>query len=83
VHAVAHKHEATGPWKGAGDEEQTRKDISYSPGSDTETQRLQNDPPAESPAMDDVDAERVRNLPGTGGPDDTGDVAPAQDEPLR
>lgn len=84
MHAVAaHRHEASGPWKGAGDEEQTRKDISYSPGSDSETRRLQDEAPEDSPATDDVEAERVRNLPGTGGPDDAGDVEPEEDEPLR
>ncbi|GAA4164999.1 hypothetical protein GCM10022286_27540 [Gryllotalpicola daejeonensis] len=70
--------------RGLSDEELTRKDTNYSPGSDRETQELQGDPD-ESPATDDVDRARVGNLPGTGGPDDTGDVVPPDeelDEPL-
>ena len=43
------------------DEELTRKDTSYSPGSERETAAKQDDPGA------DV-------LPGTGGPDDSGDL---------
>jgi hypothetical protein len=51
------------------------KDTAYSPGSDTDTQRLQ-DAPSSSPALDDpeIDASAVKVLPGTGGPDDEGDV---------
>jgi len=64
---------------GLSDTELTRKDTSYSPGSDRETGALQRDPD-ESPATDDVEPSRVRNLPGTGGPDDTGDVIPPDDE---
>lgn len=66
------------------DTELTKRDTSYSPGSDRETDALQHDQ-GDSPATDDVDASRVRNLPGTGGPDDTGDVIPPDeelDEPL-
>lgn len=69
---------------GLSDDELTRDDMSYSPGSDRETEALQRDPD-DSPATDeDVDASRVRNLPGTGGPDDTGDLIPPDlesDEP--
>jgi hypothetical protein len=46
-----------------GDEEQTRKDMSYSPASERETAEKQ----ADSEGSDEV-------LPGTGGPDDSGDV---------
>jgi hypothetical protein len=51
------------------------KDTTYSPGSDTDTQRLQDDAPS-SPALDDpdIDESAVKVLPGTGGPDDEGDV---------
>ncbi len=57
-----------------GDERQTEKDVSYSPASDRETAERQKSP-AESPATDDIDADAVRTLPGTGGPDDSGDVS--------
>lgn len=51
------------------------KDTNYSPASDTDTDRLQDDP-AGSPALDDpdIDESAVKVLPGTGGPDDEGDV---------
>jgi hypothetical protein len=51
------------------------KDTNYSPASDTDTDALQ-DAPAASPALDDpdIDESAVKVLPGTGGPDDEGDV---------
>ena len=58
--------------RGLGDDELTRRDMSYSPGSERETQRLQGEQD-ESPATRDVDAAHIGNLPGTGGPDDSGD----------
>jgi hypothetical protein len=56
------------------------KDMAYSPGSDTDTDELQ-DEPQESPALDDpdIDADAVKVLPGTGGPDDEGDIAFARE----
>jgi len=65
---------------GLSDEKLTRKDMSYSPASDRETRELQERSADESPATDDVDSERVANLPGTGGPDDSGDVEPPEGE---
>jgi hypothetical protein len=56
------------------DERQTEKDVSYSPASDRETAERQKSP-SESPATDDVDAGGVKTLPGTGGPDDPGEVS--------
>jgi hypothetical protein len=53
--------------------EQVRKDISYSPASETETQHKQADPLPET-VDDDISATDVRAVPGTGGPDDVGDV---------
>jgi hypothetical protein len=55
--------------------ENIEKDKRYSPGSDTDTERLQDDP-AGSPAFDDpdIDESAVKVLPGTGGPDDEGDI---------
>jgi hypothetical protein len=52
-----------------------KKDTNYSPASDTDTHTLQ-DAPASSPALDDpdIDESAVNVLPGTGGPDDEGDV---------
>jgi hypothetical protein len=50
-----------------------RKDMSYSPASDTDTQRKQEDPLPDT-IDDDIDTDDVRAVPGTGGPDDFGDV---------
>lgn len=47
-----------------------RKDMSYSPASERETAQKQHDPDL----PDDIDASQVQVAPGTGGPDDTGDV---------
>jgi len=51
------------------------RDTVYSPSSDEETRERQ-DKPRESQATDDPDIhdEDVNVLPGTGGPDDVGDV---------
>ena len=51
------------------------KDTNYSPGSDTDTDELQ-DAQEQSPALDveDIDEDAVRTLPGTGGPDDEGNI---------
>ena len=58
-----------------GDNEQTKRDTSYSPASDRETEARQQNP-ASSDAVDDhdIDTDDVTVLPGTGGPDDSGDV---------
>jgi hypothetical protein len=63
------------------DNEQTRKDMSYSPASGRETERMQHDG-TDSPALDDpdIDPSRVNALPGTGGPDDVGDIEFDPDE---
>ena len=61
------------------DAEQTRKDVSYSPGSETETAAKQADPLPDG-VDDDIDASRVRAVPGTGGPDDAGDVELSPEE---
>lgn len=50
--------------------EQLRKDTSESPGSEQETAAKQQ----EQRVPADVDANAVRTLPGTGGPDDAGDI---------
>ena len=56
------------------DVEQTSKDMSYSPSSSRETEELQDAP--DSAALDDADInpDDVKVLPGTGGPDDVGDI---------
>ncbi|MCR2825328.1 hypothetical protein [Microbacterium sp. zg.Y909] len=64
-----------------GDEEQSelsnadavRKDMTYSPASGTETQQKQDDP-LPSALDDDIDTDAINVAPGTGGPDDVGDV---------
>lgn len=54
------------------DSEQTEKDTSYSPASETETEAKQEDG---LPSTIDADAAaHVKVAPGTGGPDDVGDV---------
>lgn len=54
------------------------KDMRYSPASDTETREKQDEAPTSPDA--DVDDDLVRARPGTGGPDDVGDVdVPAED----
>lgn len=53
--------------------ESVRKDMTYSPSSETETQQKQADPLPDVVA-EDIDASDVRAVPGTGGPDDVGDV---------
>lgn len=55
------------------DRQQTRKDVSYSPASERETAAKQSDPVPDR-LRDDVDVSRIRAVPGTGGPDDAGDV---------
>lgn len=58
-----------------GDEDLTEKDTSYSPASERE-QAVRDAHPRDSEALDDpaVRGEGVDLLPGTGGPDDPGDV---------
>lgn len=53
--------------------EQTRKDVSYSPASEAETAAKQAETVPEE-LDDDIDSSRIRAVPGTGGPDDAGDI---------
>ncbi|MFE7845186.1 hypothetical protein ACFUTX_08340 [Microbacterium sp. NPDC057407] len=55
------------------EQESLRKDMSYSPASETETRRKQEDPLPEA-LDDDIAVEDIKVVPGTGGPDDVGDV---------
>jgi hypothetical protein len=57
----------------ATEEESVRRDTTYSPGSDTETRELQRERMPDT-VDDDIDAADVNAVPGTGGPDDVGDV---------
>ena len=52
------------------------KDTNESPQSDATTDELQDTPVADSPAFDDpeINEADVKTLPGTGGPDDEGDI---------
>lgn len=49
-------------------------DAATSPGSESETARKQDGPTLPAGVDDDIDADDVRVVPGTGGPDDVGDV---------
>ena len=63
------------------DLEQTTKDRSYSPSSGQETEELQQ-AGSDSLALDDpaINEDDVNLLPGTGGPDDVGDIEVDPDE---
>ena len=67
--------------KGLSDDELVEKDTAYSPSSGRESERLQNEDRSDELAEDGIDPSRVKILPGTGGPDDTGDIRPAPGEP--
>ena len=54
------------------DQELTEKDTSYSPASEAETRAKQDDPVPDT--IDPEAADRVKVAPGTGGPDDPGDI---------
>jgi hypothetical protein len=58
-----------------GDNDLTRKDMTYSPSSGRETEEMQHDA-SSSKALDDpdIDEDRITSLPGTGGPDDVGEI---------
>lgn len=58
---------------GLSEQDSLRKDTSYSPASETETQEKQRDPLPDTVDAD-IDPDDVRAVPGTGGPDDPGDV---------
>jgi hypothetical protein len=63
------------------DEDQVRRDTSYSPASEREM-KARDDEPRGSAALDDEDInpDDVNVLPGTGGPDDVGDVDVDQED---
>ncbi|MFJ6679459.1 hypothetical protein ACIQLK_10090 [Microbacterium sp. NPDC091382] len=53
--------------------DQVDQDTAYSPGSETETQQKQDEQVSDEVAGD-VDESQVQVAPGTGGPDDVGEV---------
>jgi hypothetical protein len=56
-------------------EEDLRKDTSYSPSSGRDDEALQEERVTDSAAVDsDMDSAEILVLPGTGGPDDDGDI---------
>jgi hypothetical protein len=58
---------------GLSEADSVRKDMSYSPASETETQQKQAEGLPET-VDDDIDPDQVEVTPGAGGPDDVGDV---------
>ena len=58
---------------GLSESDAVRKDMTYSPASESETAQKQRDPLPDT-VDDDIDPDDVRVTPGTGGPDDVGDV---------
>ncbi len=58
---------------GLSEADAVRKDRSYSPASESETESKQQDPLPDT-IDDDIDPDDVRVVPGTGGPDDVGDI---------
>ena len=57
-------------------QEPGEKDMVYSPESERETRSFQSRPVESSEAVrdPDIDADQVQVLPGTGGPDDVGEI---------
>lgn len=77
--AAAGENDGIPPRTNLTEQESLRKDMSYSPASDTETERKQEEPIPAS-LDDDIDESKITLVPGTGGPDDVGDVAVDPDE---
>ena len=56
-------------------EQDLEKDTSYSPSSERDDDVLENEAVTDSDAVDaDMDSSEILVLPGTGGPDDVGDI---------
>ena len=62
-----------GPRSPSSEHEAVARDTTYSPGSETETQHKQQEPLPDTVDAD-IDPDDVQVVPGTGGPDDSGDV---------
>ncbi|MEW1833584.1 hypothetical protein [Microbacterium sp. NPDC079995] len=54
-------------------DDQIDHDTAYSPGSETETQQKQDEHVSDE-VSGDIDEDQVQVAPGTGGPDDVGEV---------
>ncbi|MFG6401699.1 MULTISPECIES: hypothetical protein [unclassified Microbacterium] len=59
---------------GLAEGEAVRKDRSYSPASESETEQKQDQTALPDTIDDDIDADDVQVAPGTGGPDDVGEI---------
>ena len=56
-------------------EQDLKKDTSYGPSSERDDEALQEERVTDSAAVDsDMDSAEILDLPGTGGPDDDGDI---------
>lgn len=62
------------PKTGLSEKDSVEKDTTYTPGSETETAAKQDGPTLPASVDDDIDPDDVHVVPGTGGPDDVGDV---------
>lgn len=72
---LADRDDPASPPAGSGlsESDAIRKDETYSPASETETEAKQDDPLPDT-LDDDIDTDQIVVTPGTGGPDDVGDV---------
>ena len=60
---------------GLSSEADLKKDTSYGPSSERDDEALQNERVTDSAAVDsDMDSSEILVLPGSGGPDDVGDI---------
>jgi hypothetical protein len=60
---------------GLSEKENLEKDMSYSPSSERDDDVLEEEAVTDSDAVDgDMDSSEILVLPGTGGPDDVGDI---------
>ncbi|MDF2491598.1 MAG: hypothetical protein K0R60_1673 [Microbacterium sp.] len=59
---------------GLSEEDAVRKDRSYSPASETETHKKQTEGSPAAANDPDIDDDDVKVAPGTGGPDDVGEI---------
>lgn len=64
---------ATTETEGLTDPESVRKDRTYSPASESETEQKQGETLSDN-VDSDIDSDQVEVAPGTGGPDDVGEI---------
>ncbi len=63
------------------DRTRNEKDTAYAPGSEREIEQKQDRGSALGPAVDeDIDDSAVKTAPGTGGPDDVGEIEVDEDD---